>query len=109
MNHSRPQLSGHIPRPRRIARRHHPGQPIGGVVRDADCVGLVLVADEHHDRAADLLARDGHIVRHVRKDGGPEEVTGGQSCRATDPTSDECAALIDAGLDQALHLVELCL
>ena len=57
-----------------VARRHVAGEAVGRVVGDPDRVLLVLVGQDREHRPEDLLARDRHVVAHVREHGRPHVV-----------------------------------
>ena len=47
---------------------------VGGVVTDADGVGFVGELGDGADGAEDFLLHDFHVFRHIREDGGLDEV-----------------------------------
>src|SRR4051794_1089754 len=57
-----------------IARPHPAGEPVLGVVGDADRVLLVVVGHDRQHRAEDLLLGDRHLGRDLAEDGRPHEV-----------------------------------
>src|SRR6266852_2587467 len=90
-----------------VARGDVAREPVGRVVGDANRVLLVLVRDDGKDGAEDLLARDRHVVAHVGEHRRADEVALAQALRAPRPAGHQLGALLDALLDQALHLIEL--
>ena len=50
-----------------------PDRPVGRVVRDPDCVGLVLEGNDGGDGAEDLLASDAVVVRRLDQGAGEPE------------------------------------
>ena len=53
---------------------HGGSKAVGGVVANADGLGLVLELGDGADRAEDLFLHDLHVFGHVGEDGGLDEV-----------------------------------
>src|SRR5437867_624689 len=100
-------LPGHPARALEVAGGHVAREPVGRVVGDADRVRLVLVWDDGEDRPEDLLARDRHVVADVGEYRGLHEVPLADALRAAGAARHELRALLDALLDETLHLLEL--
>src|SRR5215467_7054929 len=83
------------------------GETVGRVVGDRD--GLVFGVISHHrqHRTEDFLLGNCHVGGHVREDRGPNEIATVEAAGASGATTDQIGSLLDAALDQALHLVEL--
>src|SRR5207247_1411191 len=73
-----------------------PGQPIRGIVRDADRLVLRVERDHRDDRAEDLLAGDPPRVVDVGEHAGPEEEAGAMR---NVTTRHDLRALLHADLD----------
>src|SRR5262249_15977353 len=87
-----------------VARRDIARESVGGVVCDPDRVLIVLVGQDREHRPEDLLARDRHVVAHVRENGRPHVVAAREAGGAAPAASHERGALVDPLLDQALDL-----
>ena len=91
---------------RGIARPDGGHQPVLDVVRDPDRVLLVLERDHGDDRAEDLLLRNGHAGVDLREHGRRVE-------RARPvlrlPAGHDLGSLLDALLDEAVHLAPVIL
>ena len=68
---------------------------------------VVPVAQDRQDRAEDFLARDGHVRPDAAEHRGTDVVAAVEAGRPARAAGGEPRALADAGLDQALDLVEL--
>src|SRR6056297_1407413 len=82
-------------------------QPVLGVIGHGDGVFLVLERQDRQDRPEDLLAVDRHLGRHVGEDRGPDVETAIELAGPPGAAGDKPRALVDAGLNQRLDLVEL--
>src|SRR5882757_2410377 len=71
---TRPQPRSHLAHPARVRAGNVGGEAVHGVVADFD--GLVdgVVAQDRKDRTEDFLARDGHVVGHIREHSGLDVV-----------------------------------
>ncbi len=104
---ARPQLGGDLAGLLEVAGLHIGGEPVLGVVADIDSLIDRVVAEDGQDGPEDLFFGDGHVIGDVRKDGGLHIVALVQTLRPASAADDQRRALVDAGLDQLLDLVEL--
>ena len=81
-------------------------EPVLDVVRDPDRVLLVLERDHGHDRAEDLLLRDGHPAVDLREHGRRVERARPLLRLAA---GDHLGSLLDALLDEPVHLAAVLL
>ena len=107
LDHAGAQLPGDALSARVVAALHVIGQAIAGVVGDFDRLVLALERDDRQHRAENLLTRDAHVVVDVGEHRRPHEIAAVEAFRPAGATSDQARALVDAGLDQVLHLLEL--
>src|SRR5690606_3291718 len=70
MDHAGANLTGDIARAFQISGGDVAGQPVAGVIGDADGVCLILVADDRQHGSEDLLTGDGHVVGDMAEHGG---------------------------------------
>src|SRR5262245_19409733 len=97
-------------RARQVAGPDAGGEPVVGVVGDADRP-LLLVVERNHagDRAEELLARDPHVVADARVDGGRDEPALAQLGALRERAARDRHGPFRAGdLVVLLHLLVLC-
>jgi hypothetical protein len=107
LDHARAHPPRHPAKLLGVARLDVVGQPVLGVVGHGDGMLLVLEGQDRQDRAEDLLAVDRHLGRHVGEDRGADVEPPVQVPRPPGAAGHQPRALVDAGLDQRLDLVEL--
>src|SRR5262245_32119552 len=90
-----------------VAGRDVSREAVQRVVGDLDRLRVALVGQDGEDRPEDLLARDRHVVADVAEHGRLDEVAALEAGRTSRTAGRQLRALVDAGLDQALDLVEL--
>src|SRR5262249_45305932 len=90
-----------------VARLDVAGKPVGRIVGDRNCLVLGVISQHRENRAENFLPRNGHMRRHVGEDGRTYEVSAIEAGGTAGAAADHGGALLDAALDQALHLVEL--
>ena len=86
---------------------HIGGEAIDRVVADGDSLLLAVIGQHGQHRPEDFLARDGHVVGDIGKDGGLHIIALVQPLRPPRPAGNQRGAFLDALLDQALDLVPL--
>src|ERR1700722_11891668 len=104
---SGPDLAGNLASFLEVSARNIAGKAVFGVVCDLDGLVEIAVAEDAQHRPEDLLARNRHMVRAVREDGRLDVIPLAQPGRSARTAGDHGRALVDALLDQSLHLVEL--
>jgi hypothetical protein len=92
---------------RRRAGLHIGREAVDRVVGHRDDLVLVLVGQDREHRPEDLLARDGHVVGDAGEDRRAHIVAAVEILRTAGAARHQLRALVDAGLDQALDLLEL--
>src|SRR5207253_4248705 len=83
------------------------GQTIRRIVGDPHRVGFILGAENGEHGAEDFLARDGHVVGHIREDGRAYIEALVDAFRKTGTAGYQRCTFFDALLDQGLDLVPL--
>src|SRR5208283_718062 len=97
----------HPARALKVSRRHIAWKAIRRVVGNSDRVIFVLIRNDAKNRPEYLLACNGHVVADVAEYSGLHEITLCETIRTPGPSRDQRGTLVDAGVDQALHLLEL--
>src|SRR3954452_18950027 len=90
-----------------VGRPDAAGEAVGGRVGDPDRVVLALVGLDRQDRAEDLLLADRHLRRHLREDGGTDEVAALEALRRLGAAGDQARPLLDPLLDVAADALAL--
>jgi hypothetical protein len=90
-----------------IAGPHAAAQPVGGVIGDADRLGLVPVADHRQDGTGGLLLGDPHGVVHLCKQRRLDVVALLQSVRGIGTASGHPGPFGDAEIDVSTDPVAL--
>ena len=90
-----------------ILRLHIGRQPVDRVVGDPHRLVLVVIGDDRQDGAEDFLLLDRHAGPDVAEHSRPHIIAAVEVLRPAGTAGDQRGALLDAGLDQPLDLVEL--
>src|SRR5690606_24922493 len=109
MDHAGANLTGDIARAFQISGGDVAGQPVAGVIGDADGVCLILVADDRQHGSEDLLTGDRHVVGDMPEHGGLDVIAAIQPLGTTGTADHQTGAFLNALGNQVLDLVPLCL